>query len=197
MKCWSEFKGELPARLPCDEKYTVVGSEHVRLERQRAVVFEALARATDDQSSPLGFFIHPSEVRTTEKVAKGKLCLVPFTDLKGIHTKKTPGSNVIVANVGSDALYLMEPARARTKKADEWAVDVLFVAYWWVGTTHNKDDANMVEKAAKDKDSNVSYTTLVNNRQLAPHEVLLSYKPKTKVVPLSSVASLSKKRRSA
>jgi len=141
----------------------------------------------------LFFCVFPTEVRTKDKVNKGGLTLVPLTAYDKITVVKGP----ISVTIGTDTLYLSEPAKPRTSQPADWRNDVVIVPYWWVGGTTNKDEANTVEKIVKDKGRRLSFPTLVNNKALTPTERLLVYKPKQAAVRLEAaeIVTHSKKPR--
>lgn len=199
LKQWAPFKGELPVALPMQPRtgcqlFTVAGSEHLRADRLKAQLLESLFEMTEavDGSAQLSFFLFPSEVRASLSIPKGKLELVPTTDLKSISCRKGPSS--IAVQVGKDTLFLIEPTRPRHKKTEEWKGDVIIAGYWWVGVTTDPAEANMAEKTHKNKDSGVNIPTLVNTQALKEHDKLLIYKAKKQIVPLSD-AQVTKKAR--
>ena len=76
---------------------------------------------------------------------------------------------------------------------------MLFVPFWWVGSTPDEGIANMMEKKFHDMDTNISFTCLVNSKALSMHEKLFIHKPKQEVLPLSkgteASSSASKRKR--
>ena len=154
-----------------------------------------LSTNPDELTTSLAFSIHPSEVRTTTKIGKGKLELFPVTDFKGMSLKRSPQSVEVASKVGS--VFLVEPCRPRSAESDKWRPDVVLVPFWWVSSTSNKDDANMQEMKHIDKASGLTFPVWSNSRPLGAHEKLLMFKPKKEVVPLFSAAvSKAKKQRS-
>lgn len=135
--------------------------------------------------------IHPAEVRTKEKVGKGKIELVPLTDMKGVVAKKTPQA-VHKVQIDDDVLFVQEPSRPRTTKVADWKAEMIIAHFWWVGTTANVDEADMIEK--KVQCDGVHYTVYTNSKCISAHEKLLIYKPKKEVAPLGSASSASRKR---
>ena len=189
---WGAYKGNLQVRLSIQRPYTLSGSIHISLERMKGRVVECLCSMAITHASDLAYYMFPSEVRTTAKVMKGKLTLVPATDLKGVTALNKTGSHLV--NVGTDKLYVSEPPKPRTAAADSWKCDIVMVPFWWVTWTSVQDDANMQVKMLKEGD--IFVPCLVNARQLPAGEALVAYKPKKDATPLSSASSsVAKKQR--
>ena len=89
---------------------------------------------------------------------------------------------------------MSEPPKPRTTCVADWKHEVIIVPFWWVCTTSNEDEANMVEKTVKDVERKLVFTVLVNNRPLQPTEKLTMYRHKLVKAPLSSAASSSAKK---
>lgn len=195
LRQWQEFKGERPVVLQPQPKHLAPTSEHLRLEGQKCLVFHALvshASVSESMSSKLAFCLFPTELRVTEAIPKGKLELTPVTDLKLIHRKASAAASAEVA-LGDDRFYLQEPPKARSAKVGDWRDDLLLAPYWWVGTTHIKEEANMHERRFTDKESGVSFHVMVNSRSLKVHDRLLSFVAKKEVKPLSSAQPVTKR----
>ena len=114
---------------------------------------------------------------------------MPATDLRNISATKNTGA--ITVELNQTSFYLQEPTRARNNKSSDWRGDLLFVAYWWVATTSDKSEANLVEKKIQDKESGLMVPMLVNSRPLKAHEKLMLFKAKKVAVPLSTAKSAS------
>ena len=181
LKKWGDFKGELPATIPCEHVMTrsVATSPHFEMEVLKATVFRALQKheATQIQwLSQLVFMANPSDVRAMKQIPKGKLELAPATELRCISAKHS--QNAPKAEVASMTFFMSEPIRPRSTKSADWKAEAVFVPYWWVGSTSNQDEANLALKRHCDKDSGVSFNTLTNQRIVKPGERLLVFKKK-------------------
>jgi len=185
VEAWAPFKGSMQQRLPVDPKFTLEESLHMSIDVSKARILIALHKHALREDVALDYFLFPAEVRTTSKVAKGKLALSPATDYKGISTLSRPGS--VHVTVGGDNYYLTEPSKPRTLEG--FKADTLIVPYWWVLGTADEAKVNMQIKKVDDKESGMTFQLLVNTKVLQPHEALYVFKPKKEIVPLSSASS--------
>ena len=195
MQQWVEFKGELPAALTTSPKHMFSTSGHYKLEREKIKVFTILldfAQENQERINSLSFSLYPAEVVANEPIGKNKLELTPATELKNISANKTPGA--VIVTTKSATFYVSEPPRPRTIKEQDWRDDVVFAAFWWVGTTHNEADANMVATKYVHKDG-VTFYKLTNSKQIKKYERLVVFKPKKEVMPLSDASGPAKRSR--
>lgn len=196
LKHWTVFKGDLPAKLDmqlCASR-TLATSEHIRLERQRAALFNIMVDMANEREAKfqVAFCVSPSEARVLHLVPKGKLELIPATDLKAISTKPSAGACEVRLN--SDLFWLSEPSRPRSAQSAGWRQDSLMVPFWWVVSSNNKEEANLMEKAFTCQKHGVTFKGLVNSRALKVNERLVLYKPKKEVVSLSAASSVKRAR---
>jgi hypothetical protein len=134
--------------------------------------------------------LKPAEVVVLEPYTKGKIELVPFTELRMIGTRATTTSPMV--KVGNVVLGLQEPVKPRDPKSSDWRSETLFVPYWWVTPTPDERLANMT--LTKRVMGSVSFNVFVNNRKVDKYERLCYHKPKSVApVPLSSAAKVDKK----
>lgn len=142
------------------------------------------------------FCLFPSEVRAAVQIPKGKLELAPATCLSNIATKQSAGA--IEAIVSDLSLWLTEPSRPRAVEPAAWKHDVVFAPFWWVGSTQDQAEVNVVfKKYLKD---NVTFNVLTNTRMIKKHEKLQMFEKgeKAKVSEASSsTAPPAKKVRAA
>ena len=69
----------------------------------------------------------------------------------------------------------------------------MFVPYWWVGTTHNEEEANIALKKHNDKNFGVSFNVMTNTKVIKANERLLIYKAKAIKSSSAKAAPLAEK----
>ena len=74
----------------------VNGASHIEVDRKKAQLFAeltTLAKTKDKYNDKLSYWLHPTEIRATDRIPKGHLELVPATDLKNVTSKRGPGGH--------------------------------------------------------------------------------------------------------
>ena len=192
-KLWAEFKGLIQSKLEGIGGHMVSESNDLLTGSAKANAFQVLyvAALKHDPKESLCYYINPAEVRTTCKINKGGLTLVPCTTPDKITAlKATAVVHVFVATLtGGNTFYLNEPPKLRTMHKEEWRHANVVVPFWWVATTAVETEANMIEKTFTEE--MCTFTSLVNSRQLSLGEKLFVYKKRADKTPLMSASSQS------
>jgi hypothetical protein len=192
-KLWAEFKGLIQSKLEGIGGHMVSESNDLLTGNAKANAFQVLyfAALKHDPKESLCYYINPAEVRTTCKINKGGLTLVPCTTPDKITAlKATAVVHVFVATLtGGNTFYLNEPPKLRTMHKEEWRHANVVVPFWWVATTAVETEANMIEKTFTEE--MCTFTCLVNSRQLSLGETLFVHKKKADKTPLMSASSQS------
>jgi hypothetical protein len=192
-KLWAEFKGLIQSKLEGIGGHMVSESNDLLTGNAKANAFQVLyvAALKHDPKESLCYYINPAEVRTTCKINKGGLTLVPCTTPDKITAlKATAVVHVFVATLtGGNTFYLNEPPKLRTMHKEEWRHANVVVPFWWVATTAAETEASMIEETFTEE--MCTFTCLVNSRQLSPGEKLFVYKKKADKTPLMSASSQS------
>lgn len=179
LKVWTEHKGSLPQCI-ISPAACQLQSPLFRVDDLRSRAFLALARcaaSNEEITSTLRFSLFPAEVRASTNIPKGKLELVPMTDLKGINKKEGPGA--VPMMICGESLYLTEPQRPRCADAQQWPSGAVIVPFWWVSTTTTQSEGNMMDKKVSEE-SGVTLAVLVNSKPLKPFDKLVLFKPASK-----------------
>ena len=176
-KFWAPFKGSVPQMAPKASELSFSESKAMAVEYERAGVFQALFQlASNHENTSLQYSLNPPEVHVGKTpFKKNALVLVPATEFSKITQKETPNSIEVHTECGS--LWLSAPAKI--KSADPKSVgDAITVPFWWVETTCEESEANMV--LGRISQNGYSISALKNSKALHENDKLLLYKEKKK-----------------
>ena len=195
---WSVTKLEPPRQMECDQ----TRPQQLYVDKQKAALFRALLEldAKHFTKQKMMFWKSPDEVRTAGPVKQGHLTLVPVAPLLNISSKNTSsGSGIALGDykVGDTTMpFFVIPVPTPKHKNDNPTMfedDTLVAAYWWVGTTSDKKQANMTT-------SHVSHggymlPVLTNSVDLESNtKLVMLVKPKPKAVPIADAEAAAAKR---
>lgn len=153
-------------------------------------IYQALLEcdSMSEDATNLVFWRKPDQVRTgSVPVKQSKLVLAPITLFSSITMKSfvnavsvgkfdLTGKPVQKASKSSDSIefFLTAPPKPNVSCEDNIVPDAsLMAAYWWVGTTYNKAEAN-VEVEMKEI-RGISFPVLTNKKEIPPYSRLLKY----------------------
>ena len=174
----AKYKGALPVALPLEAvDYMAHSSNHATDEIQRAEAFVSLMRAAQEFSeandSKLFFTIKPNEAVAQSGFKRRGLKLVPATD--------AASKIQLAADVWTGAIIKLQgvpfaihpPSTPKSAKMCDWSAKAIVSAYWWVGSTHDADAANMELVAVKRGEAEIM--TLTNSKPLKTGDKLLKF----------------------
>ena len=164
------------------------------MDMQKAKLFTAVSDIEPKAiSGTLDFWRRPDEVRCTTKINVGALVLVPFLPLQNITTKNTTGSALSLGSheVSSESIefFAVPPPKPVIEKKGGISSDAILNAFWWVGTTAIKSEANM-EMSSITK-YGIDIPIMKNKVVLEPFTVLKKYKAKDCASNLQNATILS------
>ena len=150
LRQWAVFKGEAPIRMTEGQKRP----QSLRVDMMRATLFNVVLSA-DVQNKVafegLQFYRKPDEVRARIHIKQGQLQLLPIAPLT--HFSRTASLAAVplgkhdVSNDGTadevDFYIHPVPKQSLEGRSTTFKKDALVAAFWWVGHTDVKKDANM------------------------------------------------------
>jgi hypothetical protein len=197
---WGVSKAQVPMRMTSGQQRSV----SLYVEEQKAAIFSAIMEADklNKAGASFEFWRRPDEIRTSVKIPKGHLVLAPVCPLSSITTKSSPISQLLgkraIETLKKPMEFFATPVPRPPLKQDEfeWQESVVagaksmcsVVAFWWVGTTHVKAQANMSLEWVSKKGFDVP--VLKNTAELQPFTKLLRFKAKDSVLAPLSDASI-------
>ena len=140
----------------------------------------------------LKFWRKPDEVRTAGAIKAGQLTLVPIAPILNISATNTPSSSGISLgehSVGDKQVpFFVIPVPKPQSDDTKFDEDPPVAAYWWVGPTSDKKQANMATSSISHNGFMIPVTT--NTVDIAPNSKLLQHvKPKARAAPIHAEAA--------
>ncbi len=202
---WSLSKVHVPIQMTSGQQRPVA----LYIEEQKAAIFSAILEADklNKAGESIMFWRSPDEIMTTVRIPKGHLVLAPVCPLSSVTTKCSAVAQSLgkrdVETIKKSMEFFATPMGkpALVPGETEWKEVVVYwvktrcavVAFWWVGTTQVKAQANMSLEWVSKKGGNVP--VLKNTAELQPFTKLLQFKAKalasTIAWSLGSIASLT------
>ncbi len=146
LKSWSVSKQELPFVMNGAQRRNPA----LNIDKQKCRMYIALMDADRDNASlqSLRFWRKPDEVRTTIKVSKDSLVLVPIAPLVNVSVKDTPGSIKLElddADIDDRTFHISSMARPPVNKdtPEEFPEACNVAPFWWVSPVPTEKEANM------------------------------------------------------
>ena len=152
------------------KKCSINNLESVAKECSRAALHVDIV----NMATSLGFdenllySLHPAEIRVQVAYKKGELQFAPATDLSKISASKSALS--IEVACGGYTFYLTAPGKPASIEKCESAI----VPFWWVGTSSEVSECNMVLHTKKSTHG-FAIPVLQNSRGVKAKEKLLIY----------------------
>ena len=122
----------------------------LNIDKEKCRMYIALMDADRDNASlqSLRFWRKPDEVRTTIKVSKDSLVLVPIAPLVNVSVKDTPGSIKLElddADIDDRTFHISSMARPPVNKdtPEEFPEACNVAPFWWVSPVPTEREANM------------------------------------------------------
>jgi hypothetical protein len=185
---WSVNNVLVPMRMSQGQQR----SELLHVDVKRAAIFNAIMAADklNKADASCVFWRRPDEIRTSAKISKGHLVLAPVCPLSSITTKASSVGQSLgkfeIENRKKPMEFFANPLSKPPARDGEfeWPKPAVLaentilsvVAFWWIGTTHEKTQANMaLEFVTK---NGIAIPVLTNTSDLQPHTKLLRYKAK-------------------
>jgi hypothetical protein len=165
------------------------GQQRPSLDLHKTAIYMAV-RSVEPKAEPnIVFWRRPDEVRSSSKmIGKGQLTLVPVAPLINIVTRQSPKA-IPIHKVGDVQFYILEPTRPPfVAKDTKFPADAIICGFWWVGTTHRPEEANM-ELTHIDKHG-ISVPVLQNFVDIQPFTKLCRYKEKQEQAPALSTVTV-------
>lgn len=188
---WAVFKGDAPSRVSGDWSGACAWlRESAELEEARAALSSAMreyaSEAATAEPGDVVLCLKPTGLRAKRDFARGDLCLVPYVGMSNISDKSKPhfiDSGHTAKIDGRDVkLYLMKPSQPSAEDVNKWKEDEVVNPYFWVGSTANESEANMVHRKATE--DGVSFSVLTNRCMVKSMELLQVFKPAIIQAPL-------------
>ena len=144
----------------------------------------------------LAFFRRPDEVHSTMKIAKGALVLAPVAPLQNFSCKGSSGAvslgkHTMADESATEEFFVNSPGKPQISDTapNHFPADSTVAAFWWVTTTDNAKEANMISSTVLKE--GVKIPVLTNSCEIAPFTKLLKFKAKPKPAqPLQSATVL-------
>ena len=177
LSCWNVTKMEPPVELTICETET----DNMEIDDVKCKIYQALRRAESSKAAEsLVFWRRPDQVRTSESIPAGKLKLFPKTPMSLISTKASQNSvsaGKHTCNGKQIEFFMQAPAKPAfdPNKPNHLTAGTTVSAFWWVGITHVKAEANMTLEWHTDK--TCSIMVMKNKVALQPFQRLLRYVP--------------------
>jgi hypothetical protein len=185
---WSLSKFNIPIQMTSGQQRPVA----LYVEEQKAAIFSAILEADklNKAGESIMFWRRPDEIRTTVRIPKGHLVLAPVCPLSNITTKSSAAALYLgkhdVETIKKSMEFFATPVGKPSfeEGASEWKEVVIagakspcaVIAFWWIGTTQVKAQANMSLDWVSKKGINVP--VLKNTAELQPFTKLLQFKAK-------------------
>jgi hypothetical protein len=185
---WNLSKATVPIQMTSGQQRTVA----LYVEDKKAAIFSAILEADklNKAGESITFWRRPDEIRTTVRIPKGHLVLAPVCPLVNISTKSSAASLSLgkhdVETIKKSMEFFATPVSKPSfeEGASEWKEVVIagakgqcaVIAFWWIGTTHVKAEANLSLDWVFKKGINVP--VLKNTAELQPFTKLLQFKAK-------------------
>jgi hypothetical protein len=164
------------------------------VDAQKCTIFRALmdADSMNEKARSLVFWRRPDAARTSQRIAKGALTLVPVVQLNGISTRRVSQAVSVgkyPVNNANMEFFLLPVAKPSFKEGViDFEKEATIAAYWWVGDTPVRSKANMeVESIIK---HGIKIPVLKNKVDIEPFTELLKFKPQDKPVALKNATVL-------
>ena len=143
----------------------------------------------------LVMFRKPDLLMVNKQIAKGDLMLVPFGPLSSLCTTE-PAHGMRLASFvyeeGSVSVYIAAPPKRayNVNNPDKCPDGSQLIPYWYVSSTANKKEANMIEDKVVAK--GIKIPVLTNNDVLEKNTILFKYKaPPKKAAPFQGATMVS------
>jgi hypothetical protein len=194
---WAPCKSDPPQRLTGDWQSRQFDSRRaLEVEKGKAAVFNALLEYHAGNKSNVYdqvYLCHkPSGVRAKKKIEKGEITLVPICQLSSITTQKSGtvlfSGNTVAVDGNNMSYYIQPPQQPKQGNVAEWAADDSVHVLYWIGTTDQKDDANIAVKHVAHK--NLKVPVFYNTKVIKENSLLLTYKEVIGKRPLDGAAVL-------
>jgi len=181
-KDWKAYSGKLQVNLDIDPAPFMAGGHRaLQTDVAKAIAFGELMKLAEEhvvfERESVQFYFHPSEVRAKTQIAKGKLKLIPVTDMAKVTTNaRSSATSCLVTGKGT-SIYLEPPSRPKGLPTAEepWKKDLVLCAYWLVKGTSKKEEANLVTKRVTQTD--FSFQIYENIKAIKPFEKLVVFEP--------------------
>ena len=172
---WQVSTMESPVKLAANE----TKSSTLATDRKKAQIFLAITEASCSAAAgSLEYWRRPDMVRTGAKaIPTGSLTLVPSITLSNITFKSATGLSLGKHRIDDKTVEVFATGPPRmafdAEKPTHVPKDATISAFWWVGTTNVKKDAN-VELEMKEV-KGISVPVLKNHVDIQPYTRLLKF----------------------
>ena len=150
LKQWTAFTGDVQEAVkPAWELFTIWNQTEVTdIERAKSTAYEAMMEYAEAQAigpKDVVLCFKPMNLRAARDFKRGELILVPcaghLSQLSPKESEHSPEIDVQVSD-SHQKLWLSKPQQP-VKAIDEWKAECL-IPFFWVTSTAQQDDANMV-----------------------------------------------------
>ena len=190
---WSKISHQPPVKMTSGQ----VRSNAICMDTHKCNMYLALMDldSMSAMARSLVFWRRPDEVRTSQRIAKGSLTLAPVCQVGNLVTTKTSGCQSLgkfeVDNNSVEFFASSPPKPPLEKGVVVWKPNTTVAAFWWVGTSSVKNEANMAIELVTKK--GIDLPVLKNTKDLLPFEKLVRYKAKdASATPLQNATVVTK-----
>ena len=185
---WAVFKGEPPQKVdgkwfcPWDKSFGHVEAAKAKL----VAAMRSHAIECNIVPDDVMLCLKPQGLRAGRDHAKGELEFVPYVGIH--HVSHIARQGLIDSGFSqkidgtSTTFWLARPSQPSKPKVEDWEEDDVVNPYFWIGSTTDSDEFNMVSK--KVNVHGASFHVLVNKCAVKKGDLLRTYKEATIAEPL-------------
>ena len=198
---WTIYKLDAPVKMSGGQQ---LRPRSLRIDVLKGTLMAAVLSADVQNKASLEglqFFRKPDEVRAKALIKEGQLVLAPVANMLYFLVKYVPGAVKLGKHDISEEdetfeemvdVYILPVPKPPilAEQLTTFKDDTIVAAYWWIGTTDIKSNANMSITVVEKKQ--VQIPCFTNTLEIQPGDKLLKYKAKAAApVPLSSATVIS------